>query len=360
MKKIISCLILVLLFLSGCKNTQTETPHRSIEDYISQMTLREKVAQMFIVHCPPSGALGEVEKYKFGGYLLFASHFKEETPESISGKIAEYQDASDIPMFIAVDEEGGLVTRVSRYPSFRSEAFLSPQKLFEEGGLKRIEEDAKEKSELLLSLGINLNFAPVCDVAISPVSFIYSRTFGKDAQNTAEYVKTVVSSMNESKIGNCLKHFPGYGDNEDTHLGYAIDNRPYESFTETDFIPFKAGIDEGAGMVMVSHNIVKCMDESLPSSLSPKVHEELRNLGFNGIIITDDLTMDAIKEFTADSTAAVMAIKAGNDMLCCSNYEEQIDAVIKAVESGEISEERIDESVRRILRYKEQLGLLTY
>lgn len=358
MKKIISCLILVLLFLSGCKNTQTETPHRSIEDYISQMTLEEKAAQMFIVHCPELGAAEEVEKYSFGGMLLFASHFKNETTESITEKISLWQEKVKMPMFIAVDEEGGTVTRISRYEAFRKEKFPSPLELYNEGGLGRVAEDTKEKSGLLQSLGVNLNFAPVCDVATSPDSFIYPRTLGQDAATTAEYIKTVVKTMNETKIGNCLKHFPGYGDNEDTHLGYAIDNRPYESFTENDFIPFKAGIDEGAGMVMVSHNIVKCMDENLPASLSPKVHEELRNLGFNGIIITDDLTMDAIKEFTADSTAAVMAIKAGNDMLCCSNYKEQIAAVINAVKSGEIEESRINESVKRILEYKIKLGLI--
>lgn len=359
MKKMFLIILVLAVLLSGCTAGEINRPVTA-EEYIDSMTLSEKVAQMFIVHCPPSGAQDAVNEYHFGGYLLFANHFKDETPESIKEKIALYQEFSKTPMFIAVDEEGGIVTRVSRYPSFRSKRFASPQDLYNEGGMERIAADTKEKSELLLSLGINVNFAPVCDVATSPDAFIYSRTFGQDAAHTAEYVKTVATQMKSSKIGSCLKHFPGYGDNADTHIGYAIDERPYESFTENDFLPFTAGIDAGAGMVMVSHNIVKCMDDNMPASLSEKVHEELRGLGFEGIIITDDLTMDAIKEFTGDESAAVAAVKAGNDMLCCSNYEEQIDAVIKAVENGEISEERINESVKRILQYKEELGIFGF
>lgn len=359
MKKMFLIILVLAVLLSGCTAGKINRPVTA-EEYIDSMTLSEKVAQMFIVHCPTSGAQEMAEKHQFGGYLLFANHFKDESPESIKEKIALYQKASKTPMFIAVDEEGGIVTRVSRYPSFRSTRFASPQDLYNEGGIDKIASDTDEKSKLLLSLGINVNFAPVCDVATSPDAFIYSRTLGQDAPLTAEYVKTVVAQMKTSKIGSCLKHFPGYGDNADTHIGYAIDNRPYESFAKNDFLPFTSGINAGAGMVMVSHNIVKCMDENMPASLSQNVHDELRRLGFKGIIITDDLTMDAIKEFTGDESAAVAAVKAGNDMLCCSNYKEQIDAVIKAVENGEISESRIDESVKRILKYKEELGIFEF
>ena len=361
MKKLLCFSIISILCLSGCgAPTNNKQKPKTPEEYLSEMTLEEKVAQMFIVHCPELGTSEEVEKYSFGGMLFFASHFKNETPESITEKISHWQEKAKTPMFIAVDEEGGIVTRVSRYTAFRTKPFPSPQKLYAGGGMEKVAADTDEKSKLLLSLGVNLNFAPVCDVATSPDAFIYPRTLGQDAVTTAEYVKTVVSGMNANNIGSALKHFPGYGDNEDTHIGYAIDTRPYESFAKSDFLPFKAGIDEGAGMVMVSHNIVKCMDKNMPASLSPAVHEELRSLGFEGIIITDDLTMDAIKEFTADSTAAVMAIKAGNDMLCCSNYEEQIQAVVDAVKNGEIPQSRIDESVRRILKYKEELGIIKH
>ena len=131
-----------------------------------------------------------------------------------------------------------------------------------------------------------------------------------------------------------------------------------ETFENSDFIPFEAGIRSGAQLVLVSHNIVSCMDEDRPASLSPQVHEILReDLGFSGVIVTDDLVMDGIRQFTDDGNAAVLAVQAGNDLLCCTDFETQIPAVLQAVESGEIAEERIDESVLRILKLKTELGL---
>lgn len=174
MKKMFLIILVLAVLLSGCTAGEINRPVTA-EEYIDSMTLSEKVAQMFIVHCPTSGAQEMAEKHQFGGYLLFANHFKDESPESIKEKIALYQKASKTPMFIAVDEEGGIVTRVSRYPSFRSTRFASPQDLYNEGGIDKIASDTDEKSKLLLSLGINVNFAPVCDVATSPDAFIYSR-----------------------------------------------------------------------------------------------------------------------------------------------------------------------------------------
>ena len=165
--------------------------------------------------------------------------------------------------------------------------------------------------------------------------------------------------MKEMGIGSVLKHFPGYGNNVDTHTGIAIDKRDYETFQNNDFLPFKAGFDAGAPFVLVSHNIVECMDDKLPASLSEEVHRILRNqLGFNNLIITDDLSMDAITTYTGDEAAAVLAVEAGNDMLCCTNYKEQIAAVISAVKSGKIAEGRIEESVLRILQTKYDMGII--
>lgn len=160
-------------------------------------------------------------------------------------------------------------------------------------------------------------------------------------------------------MGCVLKHFPGYGNNVDTHTGVAVDERPYETFQKEDFLPFEAGVQAGAGCVLVSHNIVTCRDGEAPASLSPEWHRVLREeLGFTGCIITDDLVMDAIQEYCDASSAAVQAVQAGNDLLCCSDYETQYPAVLAAVESGELSEERIEESALRVLRWKEELGLL--
>ena len=160
-------------------------------------------------------------------------------------------------------------------------------------------------------------------------------------------------------MGSVLKHFPGYGNNADTHTGIAYDNRDYETFAESDFIPFQEGISAGADVVLVSHNIVNCMDSQRPAPLSPEVHQILRrDLGFEGVIVTDDLSMDGIRDFVDDGQAAVMAVQAGNDLLCCTDFETQIPAVLEAVEAGEIGEERLNESVMRILCMKMELGII--
>ena len=275
-------------------------------------------------------------------------------------EIKSCQTAAEIPMFIGVDEEGGTVNRISKYPQFRSEPFASPQTLFASGGFESIEQDTLEKCQLLKELGINLNFAPVCDVSEHPEDFIYSRTLGQNAEQTARYAQTVVTVMSDQHMGSVLKHFPGYGNNTDTHTGISYDDRPLETFETSDFLPFSAGIKAGADMVLVSHNIVSSMDSQYPASLSPKIHDILRKqLGFSGVIITDDLHMDGVRQFADDQQVAVLAVQAGNDLLCCTDFEVQIPAVINAVKSGEISEERIDESVLRILNMKQRLGLLS-
>lgn len=332
---------------------------RVAKNLMQTMTLEEKVAQMFFVRCPEEHAEEILKEYQFGGYLLFARDFEGESKESVTKKITKYQEVSKIPAFIGVDEEGGTVNRVSKYPAFRAKPFESPSNLYKKGGFDEISKDTREKSELLLSLGINLNFAPVCDVASSSKDFIYPRAFGTEVEKTSEYVTLVVKTMKEMGIGSVLKHFPGYGNNVDTHTGIAIDKRDYETFQNNDFLPFKAGFDAGAPFVLVSHNIVECMDDKLPASLSEKVHRILRNqLGFNNLIITDDLSMDAITTYTGDEAAAVLAVEAGNDMLCCTNYKEQIAAVISAVKSGKIAEGRIEESVLRILQTKYDMGII--
>lgn len=323
------------------------------------MTLSEKVGQMFIARCPSVDAPIYAQKYNLGGYILFGQDFKNSDPDTFRETINSYQESVKIPMFIAVDEEGGIVTRASRYPLFRSVPFPSPQKLFKEGGLEAVRKDVREKSEFLLDLGINLNFAPVCDISQNPNDFMYERSIALDAEGTSEYVKAVVEEMKNASLGSVLKHFPGYGNNSDTHTGIAIDKRPMEVFESSDFLPFKAGIDAGAGIVLVSHNVVECMDKDMPASLSPKVISILRkSLAFDGLIITDDLVMDAIGLYTDKESAAVQAVIAGNDLLCCTDFTEQIPAVIEAVKDGTISEERIDESVRRILKYKMELGII--
>lgn len=329
------------------------------QELLDSMTLEEKVGQMFIARCPETDAAQLAADYHLGGYILFGRDFKDKTAEQVTTDIQSCQDAAEIPLLIAVDEEGGTVNRVSSNPNLRSSPFRSPQSLYSEGGLELVRSDAQEKCRLLESLGININFAPVCDVSQDPADFIYDRTLGRDAQETSQYVAAVVETMAEEGMGSVLKHFPGYGNNTDTHTGVAYDDRPYDTFLTSDFLPFQAGIAAGADMVLVSHNIVSAMDEASPASLSPEVHRVLReDLGFTGVIVTDDLVMDGVRDFAGDDEAAVLAVQAGNDLLCCTDFQTQVPAVLAAVESGEITEEQIDAAVLRVLTMKLRLGIL--
>lgn len=325
------------------------------------MTTEEKVGQLFFVRCPEAGAAMDVKDYHLGGLLLFGRDFKDRSAETVSGTIAGYQRAAGagLPLLIGVDEEGGSVVRISSNRALWPHTFASPQKLFSEGGLDRIREDAAEKCGMLRAYGVNVNFAPVADVSTDSGDFIYKRTLGQDAAATAEYTAAVVETMAENGVGAVLKHFPGYGDNADTHTGVAVDERSYEQFAAADFLPFQSGMAAGSAAVLVSHNIVLCMDETLPASLSPEVHRVLREeLGFAGVALTDDLAMGAIEEYTAEGSAAVLAILAGNDMVVTTDYRRQIPQVVAAVETGLIPMEVIDTALGRVVGWKYDLGLI--
>ena len=349
---------------NNSNNNQTQFLNEDInlkkaKELLSTMTLEEKVGQMFFIRCMKDSALEDLQNYKVGGFILFDNNIKDETKESLTQTLSNYQSNSKIKLLIGIDEEGGIVNRLSWYPEFRAVPFYSPQELYNEGGYPLVASDTKEKAELLKSIGINMNLAPVCDVSVNPNDFIYPRTFGMDALETSKYIETVVNTMNENKIGSALKHFPGYGNNVDTHTGISVDERSYESFQNSDFLPFKAGIDAGASSILVSHNIVKSMDSNLPASLSPSVNKIIRNeLKFDGVIMTDDLQMSAIKEYIGDSTSAVLAIIAGNDLIIASDFDVQIPSVLESIRAGEIQEDRINESVLRILKLKFDLGII--
>ena len=338
-----------------------EPPVDPLEKLLGSMTLEEKVGQLFFVRCPAENAAEDVQTYHLGGYILFGRDTKDKTANELIQAIQSYQDNASIPLLIGVDEEGGTVVRVSSNPCLRSSKFQSPQKLFASGGMERITADAREKDVLLKALGFNVNLAPVADVSTNSSDFIYPRAFGQDAAATADYVSAVTAQMAADGMGSVLKHFPGYGDNADTHTGIAVDERPYEDFVNSDFLPFSAGFQSGGAMtaVLVSHNIVECMDGELPASLSPNVHRVLREeLGFDGVVMTDDLAMEAVSAYAGDGAVAVMALEAGNDLVLTTDYRTQIPKVLDAVENGTLEEAVIDAACRRVLRWKQALGLL--
>lgn len=335
------------------------TPVDPLEYLLSTMTTEEKVGQLFLARCPDLDAVSDISTYQLGGYILFGRDFDNQTPDTLCKTIASYQAEAQIPMLIAVDEEGGTVCRVSNHDAFRERRFPSPRNLYDQGGMEAIQEAETEKCQLLRSLGINVNMAPVCDISTNPQAFMYSRSLGQSPEITGEFAKTATGIMADYRIGSVLKHFPGYGENADTHVGIAIDSRSLEDLENRDLIPFSMGIDAGCDAILVSHTVVTCLDEELPASLSPAVHQYLREeMGFDGVIVTDDLVMQAIADQYGAGEAAVLAILAGNDLLCSSEYRTEYPAVLAAVEEGRISPEILDQAVLRILRWKQDLGLI--
>lgn len=322
---------------------------------LKTLTLEEKIGQIFLVRYPDSGAIADLKTYNFGGFVFYEKDFKSKTKDEVIKMIDNLQDTSKMPLLTAVDEEGGKVVRVSSNPLLVDAPFKSSQELFAEGGFEQIVEDTKEKSALLKLLGLNLNLAPVVDVSTNPNDYIHERTLGEDVLLTSKYAATVIDASKGTEVSYTLKHFPGYGNNSDTHLGTSIDNRTYDGIINNDLKPFEAGIEEVAEAVLVSHNVVTAIDSDNPASLSVSIHNLLRNeLGFTGIVMTDDLGMNAVNP--ADS--AVKAILAGNDLLISTDYETDIQSVNEALKDGTISEATIDKLAFRILAWKYYKGLM--
>ena len=334
-------------------------PYDPIKEIIGDMSLQERVGQLFLARCDDSVALSDIEAYHLGGFVLFGRDFDGQTPDSLREKLSAYQAAAKIPLLIAVDEEGGTVTRVSSNPSFRSSRFPSPRSLYEGSGMEAVLVCEKEKCLLLSSLGINVNLAPVCDITTDPNAFLYSRSLGQSPEITAEFVRDTVREMNSNHIGSVLKHFPGYGNNADTHVGIATDSRSLAELVSYDLIPFSAGIEAGCDAILVSHTFVEALDPLAPASLSSGVHQYLRKeMGFDGVIITDDLVMQAITDQYGAGEAAVLAVLAGNDLLCSTDYRTQYDAVYAAVLDGRIDIDTLNNAVRNVLEWKTKLGLI--
>lgn len=333
---------------------------------LETLTLEEKIAQIFVIGNSLNTNYTELEKYQFGGYLFFEDFFKGKTQEQIKIAIQNYQSCSKIPLLIAVDEEGGKVVRVSNNKTLSETPFKSPSQIYNNGGFEAIKQDTINKSNLLNNLGINLNFAPVVDIANSQKDYMYSRALKQNRDKTSIYARTVIDASKGLGVSYTLKHFPGYGNNVDTHIGSSIDKRTYEEIYNNDLEPFRAGIEAGAECIMISHNVVTSIDDKNQASISSKVHELLRKeLGFTGIIITDALNMGAIRDENTIENAITKAIIAGNDMIILSvdtkttdkdgskiTYERVINTVKKSIENGKIGQENIDDAVTRILAWK--------
>ena len=375
-------LIGALFILSGCSHsankivkTNTKTKQSSspkkhnkkkidkITRILNKMTLDEKLGQLYFAHSTGNfdQMKQDVKKYHLGGITLFAPDFTNRTHTKFLNEIRAYQSNSKFGLLIATDQEGGTVTRIDSNSQISKRHFPSPAEIYQQSGLTGIRKEDSTVAKILRQNGINMNFAPVADVALNKDSFIYKRTLEQDYQTTAKYIPIAVKAIQQEHVASCLKHFPGYGDAADTHTGFVQINKPLLKYQTNDLLPFKTGIHAGVDSIMVSHIIIKSIDATKPASLSPAVHHLLRyNLNYHNIIITDDLQMGAITHYANkyNTVPDVLALEAGNDMLLGGNYQKDILIIKKAIQNNKISIRQINQSVKRILRLKEKLGIL--
>lgn len=330
--------------------------YKLAQDTVKDMTLDEKIGQLFLVRYPDTSIIDDLKKYHLSGYVFFEKDFVNKSEEEVKKMIKDLQDNSKIPLLTAVDEEGGSVVRISSNPKLVPEKFKSPQTLYKDGGFDLIKEDTINKSKILNNLGLNLNLAPVVDVSTDPTDYMYPRTLGENTELTKTYAKTVIEASKNTGVSYTLKHFPGYGNNANTHNQVVTDNRSYDDILKNDIPPFKEGIAVGAESILVSHNIVTNIDATNPASLSVNVHNLLRNdLGFTGIIITDSIDMSALSKI---DKPAIKAIQAGNDLIITTNYKDDIASIKDAINDGTLSEEQIDKLAFRVIAWKYYKGLM--
>ena len=349
-----------LLFALCVSKELFEDYYEKAEEFMKNMTFEEKVSQMIFPRFNYTNRTDDIKNKKPGGYVLFAYDFNY-SETFIQNYMQEIQNLSKeytgLPLGLSVDEEGGTVVRVSQF--HREKKFPSPQEIYNKEGNDGIAKIDKEKRDLLRKFYLNINLAPVADISTNSSDYIYKRTIGKKAEESAVYIEKDVEGYVKDNYTCCAKHFPGYGNNIDTHGDIAIDERSYDQFQKEDFQTFKAAISKQIPMILVSHNIVKCKDEKHPASLSKTWHDILRNeLGFSGLILTDDLSMGAIKKYTDNVSEAVLAVNAGNDILLTSDYYMHYDALMKAIKNGNITEEVVNKACRRIIAWKYKYLLL--
>ena len=348
-------LYFLLLFVLCSSKDLFEDYYQKAEEFMKGMTLEEKIGQMLFPRFNLTNYTDDIPIKKPGGFVLFAYDFvfNETFIQQYINKSQELSEANvGLPLGLAVDEEGGNVVRVSPY--HRDEGgFPSPQQIYNESGNDGILKIDQEKRDLLRKFFLNVNLAPVADISYNSSDYIYDRTLGRGPEESAEYIEKDVEGYVNDNFTCCAKHFPGYGNNIDTHGDIAIDKRSYEQFQNEDFLTFEAAIRKQIPMILVSHNIVLCKDKKYPASLSKAWHDILRNeLNYTGLILTDDLSMGAIKKYTDNISEAVLAVNAGNDILLTSDYYKHYDALMKAADDGKITEETVDKACKRIIAWK--------
>ncbi len=339
------------------------------ELFLEEMTTEEKVYQLFMVF--PSDVTGVslvtaagdltrkgLEKYPVGGFIYDKSNMVSK--EQVTEMLTTTQTYMKIPLLLTCDEEGG---RVNRLMSSVGTTWIGAMMDYQDEGPEKAAENARVIASDMVSCGFNMDLAPVADVWSNPRNTVIGdRAYSDDFTQAAALVAAAVDGFHEGGVVCTLKHFPGHGDTSaDSHKGAAYVTKTLAEIREQELLPFQAGIDAGADAVMIGHLIVSDIEDNTPALFSYKIVTQLlrEEMGFDGVVITDSLRMQAITDYYGNGQAAVLAVQAGVDMLLCpTNLEEAANALLDAVQTGEISEERLDESVLRILRLKEKMGIL--
>lgn len=375
----------VLLLAVSCKNTTskktvlTQEETDAIETQLNQMTLREKVGQLFT--CRPEAMCPELEEsgvgmytyklqavtegmqersklYPVGGYTLFAHNI--DNPEQVKAFTAALHALPGEPL-LSIDEEGGRVARIGNNKNFDVPRYQSIAAVGATKDTQKAAECGNAIGTYLKEFGFDIDFAPVADVNTNPENVVIGdRAFSNDPKVAAPMVVGYLNGLEDAGVVGCLKHFPGHGDTRgDTHTGYVQSDKNWKQMSECEMVTFKAGIKAGARMIMTAHIAApEVTGTELPSTLSSLIlQDKLRKeLGYTGIIITDALGMGAISQHYTSAEAAVKCLEAGADILLMpQDLPEAFEAIMAAVEDGTIPEARIDESVRRILTLKYSL-----
>ena len=345
--------------------TPEEIKAEYIQEIIDAMDAAEKAGQFIMADFRQNGdgtgmtvlseeAKTAIGEYHIGGVILFAENL--DTKEQTQQLTADLQEAADLGLFIGIDEEGGLVSRLKK-SNIAHEAFPAAAEM----------EDAAYAGQTigteLAELGINVDFAPVADVNTNPDNpVIGTRAFSSDPQAAASKVAEFIRAMEKTGVSACAKHFPGHGDTAmDSHKGETYVEHDMERLRSVEFVPFAQAITAGTDFIMAGHiKTPNATADGLPATLSPEMLGILRNdLGYTGIIITDAMNMGAIVEEYGVGESAVMAAEAGIDMILMpSSLQEAHAALTEAITDGTLSKERVDDALWRILSLKYDKGLL--
>lgn len=353
--------------------SEEERINKEVQKIIDGMTLEEKIGQLFIVNLEDINdgvdcnsftetMANNISKYNIGGVIFFSNNIVDR--QQVTNLINDIQNNSKIASFISVDEEGGIVARIAENSSMETTVIENMGEIGATENYDRAYEVGKIIGSEINELGFNLDFAPVADVITNPNNTeIGIRSFGTDPNIVASMVENVVKGLQENGVSATLKHFPGHGGSEDnSHEQFSYTLQDLDGMRKVEFLPFVAGIQQGVDFIMISHMAApNVTGENTPSSLSKVIITDLlrSELGYNKVVTTDALNMKAVSDYYTPEEAAIMAIDAGADILLMSpDFQVSYDSIINAVAEDVISEERIDESVKRILRVKIERGII--